>query len=753
MSKRGLSIIIATVIIILITLISIGILWYVFRGVIEEKSDIAVEPFLVDIDIDPLSVMLLSSDYGNTNISLKIKRNTGEGNIDALKFIIYDGTYTHEEIINTTLEELTERTYFVPIGFLNSNSLQTITVIPILLGKEGEKKLARFGEELNFITNRTRTVNTGGGSSGGSGGGGRTPTCTPTKTCALNYIGQCGTQLSDGCNNVLNCANNCDATQFYCYKGEGDVSRVCINNSVTCSPQGNSCVNATALAQFYCYYNGTSFKFKNITSACVNGCEGNQCLGPCDLTSASWNVTTAIEGEMVKLTVQGSNCAGKNLNYTIYRNILWWFDTKIMTTSSQGSTTWFAGLKSDGTYELGNYYFIATLANNASEIITSSDPKLNVIAAPPAPVCGDGIIQIPETCDDNNIANSDGCSYLCSVETGWTCTGEPSICTRNSISTLSLQNFIDACQYLNDGDIPEDTFTPTTNAVYVSNSGSDTNSGTIALPFANLSKAITYANNNPTIPLTIYLKQGVYYFKHTNYAGSGELEYQQINRGNLYVTSYPGESATIRPYSWPNSAQSWGAEKAFVVIGNYENITFDNLNFEGWLINFYLGSNLTTPAMKNVVIKNIVAKEFKSRFGGTNATSVLTTDIVPDNVYGVGKAIFENPSSAKYQIEGLILSNITANDVSNGVNIGDENDANVKGLRISKFSIENSDMSGDTSNDAFAIVNSYKILVDNIHIKNIAGDGIDSKSFDICVVNSYLEKISRNAVKFWRRGE
>jgi cysteine-rich repeat protein len=45
-------------------------------------------------------------------------------------------------------------------------------------------------------------------------------------------------------------------------------------------------------------------------------------------------------------------------------------------------------------------------------------------------ICGDGTIQTGngEECDDNGTANGDGCSSSCQVETGWTCTGAPSVC-------------------------------------------------------------------------------------------------------------------------------------------------------------------------------------------------------------------------------------------------------------------------------------------------------------------------------------
>ena len=43
-------------------------------------------------------------------------------------------------------------------------------------------------------------------------------------------------------------------------------------------------------------------------------------------------------------------------------------------------------------------------------------------------VCGNGSIEAIEDCDDGNTEGGDGCSPLCEVELGWSCTGEPSGC-------------------------------------------------------------------------------------------------------------------------------------------------------------------------------------------------------------------------------------------------------------------------------------------------------------------------------------
>ncbi len=42
--------------------------------------------------------------------------------------------------------------------------------------------------------------------------------------------------------------------------------------------------------------------------------------------------------------------------------------------------------------------------------------------------CGDGLVDPGEACDDGGTADGDGCSATCTIETGFTCGGEPSSC-------------------------------------------------------------------------------------------------------------------------------------------------------------------------------------------------------------------------------------------------------------------------------------------------------------------------------------
>lgn len=48
-------------------------------------------------------------------------------------------------------------------------------------------------------------------------------------------------------------------------------------------------------------------------------------------------------------------------------------------------------------------------------------------------ICGNGQTEGGETCDDGNAVSGDGCSDLCQVESGFQCTGVPSVCVQTGV--------------------------------------------------------------------------------------------------------------------------------------------------------------------------------------------------------------------------------------------------------------------------------------------------------------------------------
>ncbi len=68
----------------------------------------------------------------------------------------------------------------------------------------------------------------------------------------------------------------------------------------------------------------------------------------------------------------------------------------------------------------------------------SRNGKVLRTGASGGPFCGDGYVLSSEQCDDGNATPSDGCSN-CQIDSGWTCTGSPSRCTKITGSSSSAQ--------------------------------------------------------------------------------------------------------------------------------------------------------------------------------------------------------------------------------------------------------------------------------------------------------------------------
>lgn len=194
----------------------------------------------------------------------------------------------------------------------------------------------------------------------------------------------------------------------------------------TCSYCDTNCQPATLVGpscgDFICNGNETSVS-----------CPSDNCAVPaCNFTSANWSVTNAVEGTSVSLIVNGTNCDGQTLNWTIWEDDIVLFGDQLVSPSpadsifsnGQATTTWTALWQDDVSGD-PEYYFVAQQVNGQASITssTATADELTVTQAPPQQVCGNSVKEGSETCDDGNVDDGDGCSSACSTENGWTCTG------------------------------------------------------------------------------------------------------------------------------------------------------------------------------------------------------------------------------------------------------------------------------------------------------------------------------------------
>ena len=139
-STKGLSDVVTTLIIILISLVAIGVVWVVVQNVIQEGSEqVELGQFTLDLQIKAVQVQ-------DENVTIVIvKRNPGEGEFVGMNFIFSDGQ--NSEIIreNTTLQELDQRSFTITLSEINTSNLKTVSVAPIYMlesGKETQGNLA-----------------------------------------------------------------------------------------------------------------------------------------------------------------------------------------------------------------------------------------------------------------------------------------------------------------------------------------------------------------------------------------------------------------------------------------------------------------------------------------------------------------------------------------------------------------------------------------------------------------------------------
>jgi MYXO-CTERM domain-containing protein len=90
-------------------------------------------------------------------------------------------------------------------------------------------------------------------------------------------------------------------------------------------------------------------------------------------------------------------------------------------------------LAADGTFTFSATVGGTIAAGDKSLGCTVSDAQSRsstfAIAVTVDAFCGDGRVEGTEACDDDDNDPADGCGPTCAVETGWACTGSPSVCT------------------------------------------------------------------------------------------------------------------------------------------------------------------------------------------------------------------------------------------------------------------------------------------------------------------------------------
>lgn len=187
--KKGLSTIVATLIIILLVLVAVGILWVVIRNVIKSGSEeISLGKLTVSLKIEKAQIL------NEENISVTVKREAGKGEISGLLFVIEDEGNSETVTKDLSLSEFELRTFILTLENMNTENVKTIKVVPLFKLESGKEIIGDVKDE--YVISES------------SGEGGETP-CVPNcvgRECGNDGCGgTCGTCSTGTCNSTGQC--------------------------------------------------------------------------------------------------------------------------------------------------------------------------------------------------------------------------------------------------------------------------------------------------------------------------------------------------------------------------------------------------------------------------------------------------------------------------------------------------------------------------------------------------------------------
>ncbi|MCK9567994.1 hypothetical protein M0R72_03500 [Candidatus Pacearchaeota archaeon] len=205
-NKFGLSSIVISLILILLSLVAIGVVWAVVNGILEDASnEIGIEQFTISIDITK------AYEYDG-NVSVNLKRNVGSGEVVKIMFLLSDGENTESYTLESSLGELESKKFNIPVLQLNSSEIEEISVAAIFESSGGEETLGDILDTYTITEHYTEEsiiVNEDGSEE--IGGGSCTPNCAglscgPDPVCETS-CGNCESGFS--CSNGMCVSNSC----------------------------------------------------------------------------------------------------------------------------------------------------------------------------------------------------------------------------------------------------------------------------------------------------------------------------------------------------------------------------------------------------------------------------------------------------------------------------------------------------------------------------------------------------------------
>jgi len=245
---RGLSTIVTTLLIIVLSLVAIGVVWTVVSGILSQgNSQTGLEQFSISLDIK-------NAYEESGKIIINVQRSIGEGELVKAKFILSDGTNSESITKNCTLDPLDLETFSLDLSQFVSTEVESVSIAPIFKSSDGGETIGDITDKYNLIFGETSNSENSNDES--------STTCTPD--CGLKICGAapnecgganaCGTCLTGNCSeDGLSCIGCIPIVSCPTVTVCGSISNGCGGKLIcgTCSTgticQGGTCISVAIL--------------------------------------------------------------------------------------------------------------------------------------------------------------------------------------------------------------------------------------------------------------------------------------------------------------------------------------------------------------------------------------------------------------------------------------------------------------------------------------------------------------------------